>query len=133
MKKIIYLIMSLLIIGIVSAQPNPLDSGVLLSSMEQPLPPSGTGTVGECTPPETKDYTCKGDISSYMQCVETTTQGGVWQLQQINCKDYGQEVDCVNGKCVRQGVGLPIEPQYQTWIIIGLIILIFLLWKRRSK
>jgi len=130
-KKLILILMSLLVIGMASAIEQPVDN-VLLTTIDQPIPPSGSDTTGDCVPWEVKDKTCIEDVYHYTQCQENPAGGGRWIPRSIDCKSYGESVSCVSGDgCKRLGIGLPIEQQYQTWIIVGLIIFIVVMMRRK--
>ena len=132
-KKLMLLLISLLVIGMVGAIEQPSENTLIFSTIDQPIPPSGSDTTGDCVPWEVKDKTCIGDVYHYTQCQENPAGGGRWIPRSIDCKDYGESVSCVSGDgCKRLGSGLPISSEYQTWIIIGLIIfVIFLVWRKK--
>lgn len=70
--------------------------------VEQVFAPIGPGVdySGECVPWEIKNEYCIGDIRHYTQC-QKTVAGGVWQPHSERCSDYGGDVRCVVGKCVK--------------------------------
>ena len=125
MKQIIYLIIGLLIILGVSAinQPNQVSTGVLYS-VSQPVSPN-TGTEGECTPYDITNRVCEGNVAHYDQCTMSVS-GGVWKHFSTNCEEY--EKVCSLGECVNPN-DVVLGLNWKVWLIIGLIILLFLLWR----
>ena len=128
MKKLILLLMSLLVIGMVSAIEQPVDN-VLLATIDQPIAP-GTGTEGECTPYEITGRTCEGDVSHYEQCTQSVS-GGTWKHFSTNCAQY--EKVCNMGKCINpEDAGL-FGLDYKTIGIIVLIVFIIILISKGRK
>lgn len=131
MKKTIPIFLILILLSsMVFALQKPL-AMLPLTVYEPPIAP-GTGTGDECIPWETKNEYCRDDIHHYTQCIKTVS-GGRWQLKSERCSDYGENVKCLNGECVRYediskavfyGLGAIL-------IIIILIVLIYLSVRRK--
>lgn len=128
MKKLILLLISLLVVGMVGAieQP-PIDNENLLQSVSQPVPPD-TGTEGECTPYEIKDRTCDGNVAFYMQCTQSVS-GGKWKQFSTDCEQY--EKVCSMGQCMSQSEAGMFGLSWNVIIIIGLIIFIIIMMRRK--
>jgi len=138
MKKLIYLIMSLLLIGIVFAQteqPGLLSTVQLESVTGPPVAPGtgdGTSAESECTPFDVRNSVCSGDFRQYEQCMPVLG-GGVWTPKSDDCtQDFA--VVCSDGACVREeDLNKIAGIDTQTLIIVGLILFVLIILFRRKK
>ena len=112
---------------------NPFGSGGLFKAMPLAVEgndiiftgPSGldTSSAGECTPYGVKDEYCNGEVRHYTQCIMTAS-GGLWQPNSEICGDYGADVKCVGGQCVKQE-----DILISVLVMLGIVFVLVLTWK----
>ena len=86
-----------------------------------------TDNKGECIPWIIKDEYCSGNIRHYNQCIKTVN-GGIWQFKSENCNNYGDNVNCYLGKCIKQENSIMVFALFLIVVLIGYIFL-----RRRRK
>lgn len=93
----------------------------------------GSGDIigTECTPWEIKDEYCNGKVRHYDQCVKTV-DGGVWQQMSEVCSDYGDNVRCLGGECVKYE-NILFSVAVSLLIIVVALILFFKLMRKKRK
>ena len=131
MKKIINMLTIFLLlapIAIAFDRPPVLDITGL--EINQPISP-GTGDVGECVPWEIKDESCIGNVRHWTLC-QKTVSGGVYQLHSEICTDYGENVKCINGKCVKSE-DMTKTIFYSLGVIVLILFIIFIIMRWRKK